>query len=219
MSRSDSPPASAPATLEHSRALASRYETSVMRLGCLTTAVWCTLGWFVFFRLLELASAAGLHWTLGWLVGGVGVLGCRELTLAGYRRVRDRLRRRRLAQLSTGAKAGDLGHLPTPVAALVTELRQLVPMLQAPPGAAEVAIESLRRWLEQLDGLEPRHQVRMSERGLDASILRAIAELRRQPGELTDIWNERAYRRLQAAVPVLLHFERQLASHRDDAYR
>lgn len=65
--------------------------------------------------------------------------------------------------------------------------------------------------------LEPSHAERL--RGLDLGPLRPLSRLAREQGELVDLWNERAYRRLQAAVPVLMHAERQITSLREDVYR
>jgi hypothetical protein len=194
-----------PATPERSRELAVRYENSIMRLGFLTTTVWVTVGLGVFLFVMRLAFHAGLSGWVGLLGGAVAVAGVRQLTVQLYRQVRDRLRRRRLEALAASAGIDDLGHLTAAWRGLVMDLRSLVQQIHAVDENPGATIDTLGRWLVRLGALEHSDRQRVVELGLDASPLHPLASLRREQGELTDFWNERAYRRLQQALPVLGH--------------
>lgn len=211
-------PARGGALVPRSRANVARYERNMMRLGALTSAGWIVTGAaFVGPWALELGASLGLS-TLGcWVLAGAGVLGARELALVVYRRLREIQRRRWLGASDAPLAPEELEHLPPPLAALVLEARRLRAEIQSHADDPTALIDGLAAWLVHAAALEPSHAERL--RGLDLGPLRPLGRLAREQGELIDLWNERAYRRLQAAVPVLLHAERQITSLRDDVYR
>lgn len=207
-------------SVDRTRAMAARYERNIMRLGCVTTFTWIVAAvGLVMPWAFELAGMLGLGALGSWLLAGLGALGCRELVLVGFRRLRDVQRRRWLVRPDALPAAPELGHLPPPLAALVGTLHELRTDVQTHAADPDVALAAVRAWLGQVAALEPEHQRRLRELGLDLSPLVVLTRLRREQGEMVDLWNERAHRRLRAAVPILMHFERQLTSLRDDVYR
>lgn len=211
-------PARGGALVPRSRANVARYERNMMRLGALTSAAWIVTGIaFVVPWAHALGASLGLS-TLGiWVIAGAGVLGFRELALVVYRWLRDIQRRRWLGGSEVALAPEELEHLPPPLAALVLEARRLRTEIQSHARDADELVDGLAAWLVHAGALEPSHAERL--RGLDLGPLRSLGRLVREQGELLDLWNERAYRRLQAAVPVLMHAERQITSLRDDVYR
>jgi hypothetical protein len=203
---------------ERSRANVARYERNMMRLGALATATWTVTGAaFVVPWALALGQSLGVS-TLGcWVLAATGVFGCRELTLLGYRQLRNVQRKRWLGATDAAPAPEELDHLPPPLLALVVEARRIRAGIQSHVHGPGELVDALLAWVGQVGALEPRHAERL--RGLDLGALRPLTRLRREQGELADIWDERAYRRLQAAVPVLNHAERQITSLRDDVYR
>lgn len=211
-------PARSGALVPRSRANVARYERNMMRLGALTSAVWIVAGMaFVVPWALALGTSLGLSTLGSWVIAGAGVLATRELALVVYRRLRDIQRRRWLAGAEVPLAPEELEHLPPPLAALVLEARRLRAEIQSHADDPSALIDGLAAWLLRASMLEPSHAERL--RGLDLGPLRPLSRLAREQGELVDLWNERAYRRLQAAVPVLMHAERQITSLREDVYR
>lgn len=206
--------------IEGQRRELARYDARIMYLGFASTATWVTASLWVGGWLYDLLVAKGLGGGTAFLLATVASVGVfRFLVLRVYGRIRERWRRRRAAAFDRARLPPAAAHLSPALAKIVIDLRALRTVILAPDEPASAVIDRLRAWILAVDRLEADDRERVRDRGLDLSPLLPLLRLSRMSGEARAVWADRAYRRLQAAVPVLDHFEEQLTRMRDDAYR
>ena len=202
------------------RALA-RYDARIMYLGFASTVTWVAASLYTGGWLYDVLAAAGISGGLSFVVAAVGaVTVCRFVVLRVYDRIRDGLRRHRAAAFDRARVDAD-AHLSPGLTRIVAGLRALrtAILAPAPDEPSQAVIDRLRAWMLAVNRLEGDDRERVQERGLDVAPLLPLVRLAPMSGEPRAVWADRAYRRLQAAVPVLDHFEQQLTRMRDDAYR
>lgn len=199
----------------------ARYDEELMHLGGVATITWVAAGLFTVGWCFELLVAIGLPAAIALpLAPLLSLSGARVVVLRGYRWARARLRQRRLqAWMAALPISRPIDHLSPSLRRLVRDLRRVRSAIQLPNERPERTILRLRGWLHDVAALEGADADRLRDRGLDPSQLRPLTLLSRLPSEPHEVWNDRSYRRLQAAVPVLTHIEDQLCRVRDFAYR
>ena len=207
--------------VERHRLALARYDRNMMRLGFAATATWTHGGLALAIWACVKLAHAGFSNPLVYVAAVlVAFSACRLLVLQAHGWIRDRLRRRHAARMRALAPVtAELAHLSEGLTTVLRELQELRAAIQVPTDPPAVVIGQLRAWVERIAGLEGEDRERLRERGLDTHPLHPLLGLAPMPGELRVVWADRSYRRLQAAIPVLDHFEHQLARRRVDAYR